>query len=229
MSKVHNGARRSLPASRPTGSVVLARPPLRGWRSVDVITVAMLGVAFGVGYWGWDQAYTVLSPAFNGFPPSSGLVGGVWLLAGVVAGLVVRRPGAALFGELVAASVELTLGNSWGATTFVSGLLEGLGVEVVLALFLYRRFGPVVAALGGALAAVAEAVFEWSAYYSDYSTGWKLAYAGIFAASGAVIAGLGGWLLTRALARTGALNAFPPGQEVPGRPEPPGVSEARTT
>jgi energy-coupling factor transport system substrate-specific component len=223
VSKVHNEPRTTVGAARAT---VQARPPLAGWRSIDIITVAMLGVAFGVGYWGWDQAYNVLSPAFNGFPPSSGLVGGVWLLAGVVCGLVVRRPGAAVFGELVAASVELTLGNSWGATTFVSGLIEGLGVEVVLAVFLYKRFGPVVAALGGALAAVAEAVFEWSVYYSDYSIGWKLAYAAIFAASGAVIAGVGGWLLTRALARTGALNPFPPGQELHEVPEAP---EARTT
>jgi energy-coupling factor transport system permease protein len=210
VSKVHSEA---TSPTRQLGASVLARRPLAAWRSIDIVTAAMLGVAFGVGYWGWDQAYSVLSPAFDGFPPSSGLVGGVWLLAGVVTGLVVRRPGAALFGELVAASVELTLGNAWGATTFVSGLMEGLGVEVVLALFLYRRFGPIVAGLAGALAGVAEAVFEWSAYYSDYSTGWKLAYAAIFAASGAVVAGVGGWLLTRALARTGALNAFPPGQE----------------
>jgi energy-coupling factor transport system substrate-specific component len=217
VSKVHSAA---TSPNRQLGPSVLARRPLAAWRSIDIITAAMLGVAFGVGYWGWDQAYSVLSPAFNGFPPSSGLVGGVWLLAGVVTGLVVRRPGAAVFGELVAASVELTLGNSWGATTFVSGLIEGLGVEVVLAVFLYRRFGPIVAALGGALAAVAEAVFEWSVYYSDYSSGWKLAYAGIFAVSGAIVAGSGGWLLTRALARTGALNAFPLGQE---------AHEARTT
>lgn len=220
MSKVHNEPPTTIGTPRAT---VLARPPLLSWRSVDVITVAMLGVAFGVGYWGWDQAYNVLSPAFNGFPPSSGLVGGTWLLAGVVAGLIVRRPGAALFGELVAASVEMTLGNRWGGATFVSGLIEGLAVEVILALFLYRRFGPVVAALGGALAAVGEAVYEWWVYYDYFSAGWKLAYAGIFAVSGAIIAGVGGWLLTRALARTGALNAFPPGQEVRE------VAEVRTT
>jgi energy-coupling factor transport system permease protein len=193
---------------------VMARPPLGAWRSIDLITVAMVGVALGVAYWGWDQAYSLVSPAFNGFPPSSGLVGGVWLVTGVVCALIVRRPGAAVFGELVAASVELTLGNAWGATTFVSGLIEGLGVEIVFALLLYRRFGPVVAGLSGAVAGTAEAVFEWSVYYSDYSIGWKLAYAAIFAVSGAVIAGLGGWAVTRALAQTGALAAFPPGPEV---------------
>jgi energy-coupling factor transport system substrate-specific component len=206
-----SGTTSSTPQRR--GRYVLARSPLGAWRSVDLITAAMLGVALGVAYWGWDQAYSLVTPAFKGFPPSSGLVGGVWLLAGVVVGLVVRRPGAALFGEFLAAAVELTLGNAWGATTIVSGLIQGLGAEIVLAIFLYKRFGPIVAALGGALAGVAEAVFEWGVYYSDYSLGWKLAYAALFAVSGAVIAGVGGWLLTRALARTGALGAFPAGQE----------------
>jgi energy-coupling factor transport system substrate-specific component len=44
--------------------------------------------------------------------------------------------------------------------------------------------------------------------------GYKLAYGAILTVSGAVVAGGLGWLLTRGLARAGALNAFPPGQEV---------------
>jgi energy-coupling factor transport system substrate-specific component len=192
---------------------VQAQSPLAAWRTIDLITVAMLGAAFGVAYWGWDFAWTALDPVFKGFPPLSGLLGGPWLIAGVVTGLIVRRPGAALYGELVAAVVEMALGNQWAWLTVVSGLLEGVGVEIVLAIFLYRRFGPVVAAAGGALAALCEAVFEWVEYYPDYSIGWKLAYAAIFALSGAVVAGVGGWLLTRALAETGALSPFPPGQE----------------
>jgi energy-coupling factor transport system substrate-specific component len=205
-SQPQTAARRRTPA-------VMARPPLAAWRTIDLITVAMLGAAFGVAYWGWDFAWTALDPVFKGFPPLSGLLGGPWLIAGVVTGLVVRRPGAALYGELVASVVEMALGNQWAWLTVVSGLLEGLGVEVVLAIFLYRRFGPFVAAAAGALAALFEAVFEWVQYYADYSMGWKVAYAAIFAVSGAVVAGVGGWLLTRALAETGALSPFPPGQE----------------
>ena len=120
-----------------------------------------------------------------------------------------------LFGELVAAVVEMALGNSGPGSTVVSGLLEGLGVEIVLALFLYRRFGPVVRLPPEPRSPrCVEVVFESVEYYSAYSIGWKLAYAAIFAVSGAVVAGVGGWLLTRALAETGALTPFPPGQEV---------------
>ncbi len=215
MSNLQDAASTTTAGGTRAGRFVLAQPPLRGWRTIDLITVAMLGAALGVAYWGWNFAWNAIDPTIKAFPPIGGLLGGPWLLAGVVAGLVVRRPGAAVFGELVAATVEMALGNSWAWLTVFSGLLEGLGVELVLAVFLYRRFGPLVAGAGGALAALLEVfLFERWEYYPDWSFGWILAYAAIFAASGAVVAGVGGWLLTRALAETGALSPFPPGQEL---------------
>lgn len=184
------------------------------YRTIDIVTVATLGVAVGVAFWGWDQLYAVVSnlSAFA-FPPSVGLLAGTWLVGGVIGGLVVRRPGAALMTELIAASVEALLGNQWGFGTIVSGLIQGVGVEIVLALFLFRRFGLVVAALAGILAASMESVYEWFAYYPDWDLAYRLAYLGFFAASGALVAGLGGWALVRALAATGALDALPAGRE----------------
>jgi energy-coupling factor transport system substrate-specific component len=189
-----------------------------GWRGVDLITAAMLAVAFGVVFWGFDTfIYPVLSVATTSFPPLGELMLGVWLVPPVVGALVVRRPGAALFTELVAANVELFLGNKWGAAVLLSGLLQGLGVELAMAMFRHRRFGIVVAVLGGVLSAVFEIVFyEWHSYVAEYSSAWKAIYLGAGMVSGAVIAGAGGWLLVRALAKTGALNAFPPGQEARG-------------
>jgi energy-coupling factor transport system substrate-specific component len=75
-------------------------------------------------------------------------------------------------------------------------------------------FGAWAAALAGALAAPLEAVYEWFVYWTDWGMGYKVTYLVVLTVAGAVIAGLGGWLLTRALARAGALNALPPGQEV---------------
>ncbi len=184
------------------------------WRTIDITTAAMIGVVFGVAYWGWSSAYnTLVTPLASLLGPSQGLLGGPWLLAGVVAGLVVRRPGAALFAEVLAAVVEATLVTEWGWATVISGALQGLGVELVLAVFLYRRFGLPVAAFAGAAAAFAEWCYEWNAYWVGYSVGWKVAYLGFFALSGAVVAGAGGWFLTRAMAATGAIDALPAGRE----------------
>ena len=72
-----------------------------------------------------------------------------------------------------------------------------------------------MAVLGGTLSAVFEIVFyEWYSYVAEYSSAWKAIYLGCGMVSGAIIAGVGGWALVRGLARAGALNAFPPGQEV---------------
>ncbi len=201
---------RTGPASR------IATRPLMRWRGVDLITAAMLAVALGVMFWGFDTfIYPILATATAGFPPVGELMLGVWLIPAVVGALVVRRPGAALFTELVAANVELFLGNKWGAAVLLSGLLQGLGVELAVALFRHRRFGLVVAVLGGTLSAVFEIVFyEWYSYVAEYSSAWKAIYLGCGMVSGAIIAGVGGWALVRGLARAGALNAFPPGQEV---------------
>jgi energy-coupling factor transport system permease protein len=210
-----NAAPASTARRRAPGSA-LAAQPLMGWRGVDLITAAMLAVAFGVMFWGFDTfVYPVLSTATAGFPPAGELMLGVWLVPAVVGALVIRRPGAALFTELVAANVELFLGNRWGAGVLLSGLLQGLGVELALLLFRYRRFGVVVAVLGGILSATLEIVlYEWQSYVAEYSTAWKAIYLGCGMLSGAVVAGFGGWALVRGLARAGALNAFPPGQEV---------------
>ena len=197
------------------GRTVRASRPLAGWRTVDILTIAFLGVAFGIAYWGYSFAYEAPAKALgSAFPPLQGLTGGPWLVAGIVGGLVARRPGAAFACELIAALVEAVPGSQWGASTFVSGALEGLGAELVYAVLGYAAFGFLVAALAGAVAAAGESVYEWSVYWTDWGMGYKWAYLAFFAVSGAVVAGVGGRLLTSALARAGALNPFPPGQEL---------------
>lgn len=192
-------------------------PTTTGYRTIDLVTIATLGVAFGVIYWGWGKIYDVFDkPLTLIYPPSSALAAGLWIAAGVVGMLIVRKPGAALATELVAAAVSTLVlgGTQWGWTVLASGFFEGLGVELVFLLLGYRRFGLGVAMLGGALAGVLEAVYEATNYVADYSFADKVAYAGFFAVSGALVAGLGGWLLVRALGRAGVLDAFPAGREL---------------
>jgi energy-coupling factor transport system substrate-specific component len=211
----HDTTARNAPSTAPARTI-LASGRLAAWRGVDLITAAMLAVAFGVVFWGFDTfVYPLVSAATLGFPPAGELALGVWLIPAVVGALVIRRPGAALFTELVAANVELLLGNGWGVAVLLSALLQGLGVELVFALVRWRRFGPATAVLGGVAAATLEIVgYEWWSYTAGYSPTWRLVYLACGVVSGALIAGLGGRALVRALARSGALNAFPPGQEV---------------
>ena len=68
------------PTARGTNGTILATRPLMGWRGIDLITAAMLAVAFGVMFWGFDTfIYPILSTATAGFPPAGELMLGVWL------------------------------------------------------------------------------------------------------------------------------------------------------
>ena len=185
------------------------------WRGIDLVTAAVLAVALGVAFWGFDVfVYPLIGIITAGFPPLGGLATGVWILPAVAGMLLVRRPGAAIFVELIAANVELTLGNSWGVTVLISAVIQGLAVELVFALFRYRKFGLVVAALAGAVAAFFEIVgYELNAYYADYSLVFKVVLVICAVVSGAVISGGLGTLLIRALAKTGALSAFAAGRD----------------
>ena len=199
-----------------TRNTLIASGRLRSWRGVDLISAAMLAVAFGLAFWSFDIfVYPALAAVFIGFPPAGEILLGVWLVPAIVGGLVIRRPGAALFTELVAANIEFMLGNGWGAGVLLSALLQGLGVELIFALFRWRRFDLAIAVLGGVLSAVlAITCYEWWAYVPGYSVAWRLIYLACGIVSGGLIAGVGGRALVRALARTGALNAFPAGQEI---------------
>src|SRR5699024_2896295 len=93
-------------------------------------------------------------------PGLGGLAVGIWLLGGVLGGLIIRKPGAALFVEVLAAVVSALLGNHWGIETVYSGLAQGLGAELVFAIFAYRRAGLGVAMAAGAVAALFEFILE---------------------------------------------------------------------
>ncbi len=175
------------------------------WRVVDIVTASVLGVALGLVFVVWNLGWTPLSNGLAFFPPLSAAAAGVWLLPAVVGGLVVRRRGAAVYTELVAATVSALVGNQWGFSTVWYGLLEGLGAEVVLAVLLYRRWGLLAGLAAGAGAGVVVGVLDAFVYYPTFSAGYKAVYVALAVLSGVVVAGLGGWALTRALGRAGAL------------------------
>lgn len=191
----------------------LATGPLLRWRTVDLITAVMIGVAFGIAFIGWAQVTNLTQPLFLALPPLGGLLGGFWWLPAVVGGLIIRRPGAALLAMLVGASVEPLLGGQWGIATLGSGLFQGIGVELGFLIFGYKRFTALSAMLGGMLAGLLETPYEWLTYYQEWAVGYVLIYAVAMMISGALLGGLVGLGLVKALAATGVLAPFPPGRE----------------
>ncbi|WKD59526.1 ECF transporter S component [Corynebacterium caspium] len=185
------------------------------WRVLDIVVASVIAVACGLIFWIWNSIGYAWFVALDAFTPGlGGLVAGIWLLGGVLGGIIIRKRGAAIYVEVLAACVSAVLGNIWGIETVLSGLAQGIGAEIVLAMFFYRKFTLPVAILSGigagagawALELVTRANFAKSLSYN-------LTYLSCLAISGAFLAGLLGYMLMRSLAQTGVLDRFSAGRE----------------
>lgn len=193
-----------------------AHPKSRSWRVIDIVIAAVLGVACGLIFVIWNSIGYAWFTAFDALTPGlGGMAVGVWLIGGVLGGLIIRKPGAALFVEVLAASVSAALASQWGIETLYSGIAQGLGAEIVFALFLYKRFTLPVAILAGMGAGVGAYLLEaiLNAYFA-MTLAFNVIYFSCLMVSGALLAGVLGFSLVRALAATGALDRFAAGREL---------------
>ncbi|WP_246956391.1 ECF transporter S component [Brachybacterium sp. Marseille-Q7125] len=183
------------------------------WRTIDLLVTVLIGAAFGVAFLGYGQLYTLIGPLTSAFKPAEGLLMGIWFLPAMVAMLLVRKPGAALLAEMIAAVLSMLLGSQWGWGTAMSGLVQGMGVELAFLLTAYRRFTLPVAMLGGVIAAAVEWLYEKFSYYQDMAWSASFLMLAMCLISGAVLCGLLGWAASRALVATGAVDTLAAGRE----------------
>ncbi|MGF2949827.1 ECF transporter S component [Microbacterium alcoholitolerans] len=208
----------SAPTSTPTRTGRL-RPEIWRWRIVDIVVASVLGVACGFLFLAWNVGYlgpkALLEPLLPGM---QGLLDGPWLIAGVLGGLIIRKVGAAIYVETIAAVVSALAGAQWGGfLTIEAGLVQGLGAELIFLLFAYRAWTLPVAMLAGAGAALFGGVNNLILWFAGSDAAFTTIYLISTVVSGAVLAGLLGWLLARGLASTGALDRFGSGREVRAR------------
>jgi energy-coupling factor transport system substrate-specific component len=176
-----------------------------GWRTREIVVTAVIGAAFGVFMAGLNAVYAGLG-AGAGSPWLLVYLG--WLLPAVLAPVIVRRAGAGLFAELVAASVSVLVVSQWGPDAVLSGLLQGIGAEAVFAVFRYRRFDGPVVALAGAASALLAFVHDALLYYQGVAPDllgltllWMLL-------SAAVLMPIATFAIVRGLREAGALRGF---------------------
>lgn len=209
--------------STPTSSSVStgSKTPQRSlrWRVVDIVVASVIGVAAGLIFLLWNIGYlgpkAIIEPLLPGL---QGLLDGPWLFAGVLGALIIRKPGAAIYTETLAAVVSALVGNQWGGfLTIEAGLVQGLGAELVFLLFFYKKWNLGVAILAGAGAGLAGAINNLILWYVGSSAAFTAVYIASAIVSGAVIAGALSWVLARGIAATGALDRFASGREARAR------------
>lgn len=179
------------------------------WRTRDILVTAIIGVAFGVAFVALNAAWSILAPASAAAPLVAFLIYGGWLMPAVLAPLIVRKPGAALYAELVAAGVSSLLLSPWGPDVLLSGFVQGAAAELVFAFTLYRVWSLPVLLVASVASAVAAWFHDWVVWYPDFAIDVQIARGIAMAISAVVIAGFGSIALVRSLRRTGVLEGFP--------------------
>ena len=135
------------------------------WRTVDIVVAAVLAVAFGAVFQVWNIVWQGGEGPFAFYKPAEALIYGVWLIPAVLAGYVLRKPGAAVFTETLAAAFSVLIGSPYGLPVIWQGAVEGFGSELAFLGTRYRVYRPWVAALSGALGGLAATLYDAFAYF----------------------------------------------------------------
>lgn len=182
------------------------------WKLKEVILMAVLGTIFaavylGVFYLGLGLQ-TALTPA--GLAPFGfEVIYGVWFMAATIAAYIIRKPGAALITEVMAAVIELLMGNAGGATLLITGFIQGLGCELGFALFRYKKFNLLSMSISGILAA--SFIFIYELFFLQYyllSPALLVTQLLVRYASAFIFSGLISKISCDGLARTGVLKNY---------------------
>ncbi|MDO4494123.1 MAG: ECF transporter S component [Clostridia bacterium] len=182
------------------------------WKLNEIIFTAMLCVVFGVIYLGAVWLIAPLSAVFTpmGFANlGTEIIFGVWFMAATLAGYIIRRPGAALIAEILAALIEVLLGNMYGPMVIVTGFVQGIGAELVFAAGKYQKYDAKTVYLASFACCVLS--FVWSfirSGYGKFSIGLIVVYFIVRAISSLLFAGVISKAMGDGLAKTGLMKGY---------------------
>jgi len=171
----------------------------------------VLAGVIGVIFWAWGLTVWKLLDVVKSTIPGYGrairdLFYGAWFLAAILVPYIVRRPGAAVAGEVVAAIISAFLGAEWGLTVLISGLVQGGLAEVVFALRGYKRYDLPTLIVASIAAALGSWVVDYAFWYSTLEVHILILMLIARVISAAILSGLLGKVISDALAATGVLD-----------------------
>lgn len=178
----------------------------------DVLFIAIVALVFGLFYLGMVYFGAFLTSLLTPF--GLGILGyepiyGVWFMAAIFITYVMRTKFVGIVAEMLAAFLEVLMGNMFGPIVFVSGFIQGVGSELGFLAFGYRKFGYAQTCLAAFGATVLS--FFWTGFRQGYHTFAPLLVLAIFSirlVSALFFGGLVTKWLADGLAKAGVLSSF---------------------
>lgn len=178
------------------------------WKTREVVIVAIIAAVIGVIYTLMDFAYMPLSAVLG--PVFMELTFGIYLLSAALPAFIVRKPGAAAFGALVTAAVNILLGSAYGIQIVLAGALQALGIEIAYAIWKYKPGLPCLA-VGGILAGIFVFVRDYIVFgYATLPIGIIVGMLAVRFVSAVVIGILLVKLIRAGLKKAGVMKNFKP-------------------
>lgn len=173
----------------------------------EITFITVISSAMGVLWCLYGFIYSALAPLLQVFAIDN-LLSGVWLIGGVFFGYIIRRPGSALLGEVVASVVQAFI-SKWGISSIIYGVIQGLGVEIVFLIFAYKNWSWLSIILASIMTALFGFMLNyfWFGYFKLSLTFNMLEFTSSII-SGVIFAGILTKLIVDQLAKTGVLNQY---------------------
>ncbi|MCQ6275572.1 ECF transporter S component [Bacillus sp. V3B] len=172
----------------------------------EVILTIIIAIIFGVVYKIWGTVFIATSAVV---PFLGQIVYPMWFIAGIIAAYIIRKPGVAFLAEFVAASGELLVGSQFGLPVLLSGLLQGIGAELVFMIFRYKRWDLSVILLASLASCAGSLIGDYAIRGFGAKTVFIQVTTIISRAIGSIIVCgiLGKWISDK-LVKTGSLNSY---------------------
>lgn len=158
------------------------------YKTRDIVILAVIAAIAGVINTGMGNVWYAVNSSLG--PLGGALLQGAFMWAYILAVWLVRKPGAALIIGIIETAVEILMGNAAGIGTIGWGLAQGVAIAAGAA---SSQFGTI-----------------WTAIFY----GWDPSYAKdvwlavpINLVSGAILSGLLGYYLAKAVAKTGLVRS----------------------
>ncbi|MGP4041234.1 ECF transporter S component [Gracilibacillus sp. D59] len=174
----------------------------------DILVTIVIAFIFSVIYKLWGPLYSLIG--VFGLHLDQ-LIYGMWFMAATVAFLIIRKPGVALLAELAAAQGEFLFGGQWGISLLLYGLVQGLGCELIFAMYRYKSYRLYVTCLAAVGATIGSLILDVFYGYIDSLAVWNLTLLIVARLIGSIlITGVFAYYLVEALDKTGVTKAIRP-------------------
>jgi len=165
-----------------------------------------------------------LTPVYPFMSVAWPIIYGFWFIGGTAAAYIIRKPGAAFFGEFLGALVEMVLGSFFGISVIIWGILQAISSEIGFAIWRYKRWDYVSMSVAGFLPGLPINIPGWFLYPTLYISvieyggyGALAAFILLHSISGLIIAGILTKFFIDRIARTGIFDLFEIGKEIKKR------------